>query len=217
MCQCLELTPNCDNTVRRVELYPGQTFVIKAIAVGQRYGITPATLQANLKDSLKSHLEETQYVQDVEIGCTNLTFTLRSSAKKETILLTINNRDMIINTLQNAVWVVEDKLFEQFVIHTHIRSCPLGFHFDNLSKECNCLETLIHHNIHCDFSTYQVLRPIPKWINSTATYNSSDQISEVIVHNHCPFDYCIVSDSPMRLDLEDPDEQCAHNRSGILW
>ena len=219
VCQCsMELTPNCNSTAQNVKLFPGQTFVIKAIAVGQRYGIAPATVQANFKDNLKSHLEETQYVQSVGIGCTNLTFTLRSSAKTETIVLTINNRDMTINNLQDAVWLVDgyDKLFEQFVIHAHLKSCPVGFRFDNLSKECDCLETLLHHNVHCDFSTYKVLRPTPKWISAIDTKNSSDQISEVIVHNHCPFDYCKVSDSPMKLDLDNPDEQCAFNRSGIL-
>ena len=37
---------------------------------------------------------------------------------------------------------------------------------------------------------------------------------EVIVHEHCPFDYC--RPDSFDLDLKDPDEQCAFNRSGIL-
>ena len=219
VCPCLEQMPNCNSTVQSVELFPGQTFVIKAVAVGQRYGTVPATIQALVNNILKSHLEDTQYIQGVGIGCSNLTFTLRSSSKTETILLTIDNRDMSINTLKDAVWVdipQYDKLFEQFVIRASLKSCPLGFRFDSLSKECDCLEALIHHNIQCDFSTYTVLRPTPKWIKAIATYNFSDRISEVIVHDHCPFDYCKVSELPMRLDLEDPDKQCAFNRSGIL-
>ena len=221
VCLCLEHTPNCNGIAQNVELFPGQTFVIRAVAVGQRYGTAPATVQALFRNSLESHLEDTQYIQGVGIACTNLTFTLRSSAKTETILLMINNRDMSINTLEDAVWIDEtsqyNKLFKQFTIHVHLKSCPLGFRFDSLSKECDCLEALTWHRIQCDFSTYTILRPIPKWITATATYNNlSDRIAEVIVHNHCPFDYCKVSDSPMRLDLEDPDEQCAFNRSGIL-
>lgn len=219
VCWFLEQTPNCNTTAQRVKLFPGETFIMKAVAVGQRYGVVPATIQAVLLDSYNSHLDDTQYVQDVETGCTNLTFTLRSSAKTETIALTINNRDMTSSSLQRAVWVDTryDKLFEQFVIHATLKSFPLGFHFDSLSKECDCLEALIHNSIQCDFSTHTILRPTPKWISATATYNNlSDRISEVIAHNHCPFDYCKISDSPMGLDLEDPDEQCAFNRSGIL-
>ena len=100
-----------------MELFPGQTFVIKAVAVGQRYGITPATVQALFQSSLDSYLEETQYVQDVGTGCTNLTFTLRSSANTESMLLTINNRDMTIDDLRDTVWIDDryDILFEQFL------------------------------------------------------------------------------------------------------
>ena len=85
-----------------MELFPGQ---IKAVAIGQRYGIAPATVQALFMDSLNGHLEDTQYVQDVETGCTNLTFTLRSSAKTEMIALTINNRGMTASNSQRAVWI----------------------------------------------------------------------------------------------------------------
>ena len=110
VCPCLELTPNCNSTAQRVELFPGQTFIIKVVAVGQRYGTAPATVQALFRNTLKSHLEDTQYIQGVGIGCTNLTFTLRSSAKTETILMTIDSRDMNINTLEHAVWIDENSL-----------------------------------------------------------------------------------------------------------
>ena len=68
VCPCLEQTPNCNSTAQRVELFPGQTFIIKAVAVGQRYGIAPATVQAVFRDSHDSHLEDTEHVQDIETG-----------------------------------------------------------------------------------------------------------------------------------------------------
>ena len=37
----------------------------------------------------------------------------------------------------------------------------------------------------------------------------------VIVHDHCPFDYC-KPDSILPLNLKHPDDQCDFNRSGIL-
>ena len=36
------------------------------------------------------------------------------------------------------------------------------------------------------------------------------------MHDHCPFDYCIVDTVPLLLNLSHPDDQCAFNRSGIL-
>ena len=49
------------------------------------------------------------------------------------------------------------------------------------------------------------------WINATFINGSPDG---VLIHKHCPFDYC-KADS-FNLNLEDPDEQCAFHRSGIL-
>ena len=49
------------------------------------------------------------------------------------------------------------------------------------------------------------------WIN--ATFGNASHYG-VIVHENCPFDYC--KPESFDLDLEDPDEQCAFNRSGIL-
>ena len=49
------------------------------------------------------------------------------------------------------------------------------------------------------------------WINATLTNGSQNGI---LVHDHCPFDYC--KPESFDLDLEDPDEQCAFNRSDIL-
>lgn len=92
-----------------------QTFNIEAVAVGQRYyGVVPATVQAECNDSHRSVLEDTQYVQSVGTGCTNLTFTLRSSAT--------------ISLIEGY-----DKLYQQFVITTHLKNCPLGFYFDSFS------------------------------------------------------------------------------------
>ena len=68
VCPCLEEIPNCNSTAQRVELFPGQMFIIKAVAVGQRYGITPATVQALFRDNHDSHLEDTEHVQDIETG-----------------------------------------------------------------------------------------------------------------------------------------------------
>ena len=41
-------------------------------------------------------------------------------------------------------------------------------------------------------------------------------MSEVIVHEHCPFDYCKPTKGYSELNLLHPDQQCAFNRSGIL-
>ena len=59
--------------------------------------------------------------------------------------------------------------------------------------------------------TQTINRQSLMWINATLTNGSQNGI---LVHDHCPFDYC--KPESFDLDLEDPDEQCAFNRSGIL-
>ena len=49
------------------------------------------------------------------------------------------------------------------------------------------------------------------WTNATFI---NVLLGGVLIHKHCPFDYC-KADS-FNLNLEDPDEQCAFNCSGIL-
>ena len=222
VCPCTESVPNCSIAVEQAEIFPGQTVVMEAVAVGQRYGIVPATvlvqLQNNSDPELRSKLDDTQYVQSVGIQCTNLTFTLRSPIQFQSILLTSYNRFTKTRTLYSTVWVYGyDTLFDQLVLHVHLKRCPLGIYFNTSSKECSCLTVLTDNKVACDFSAYQVLRPAPKWINATSIpSNSSRQVTMITVHNHCPFDYCIVTDEPVALNLEFPDRQCAFNRSGIL-
>ena len=223
MCPCSESIPNCSITVKQAETFPGQQIFIEAAAIGQRYGTVAATVVAQLQNNndIMSELDDIEYVQSVGTRCTNLTFTLHSSAQTQNILLTSNcdNRDTKSSSLFSTVWLDlhgYDNIFHQLVLEVHLKKCPLGFYFNTSSKQCSCLTVLTDNKIICDLSANKVLKPMPKWINATFIPNSSRKVAVVVVHNHCPFDYCIVSDESIALDLEYPDEQCAFNRSGIL-
>ena len=71
--------------------------------------------------------------------------------------------------------------------------------------------------INCNSELYKVLRPTPRWIGATY-YDHSYPLNKTgfVIHNHCPFNYCKVSDIPIPLSLENLDDQCDLNRSGIL-
>ena len=45
-------------------------------------------------------------------------------------------------------------------------------------------------------------------------HSKINAFSEILIHHHCPFDYCMPFDLP--LNLSTPDDQCADNHSGIL-
>ena len=73
---------------------------------------------------------------------------------------------------------------------------------------CICHTQLQKYGINCSIDTKKVNRRSLMWININGSPNG------VLIHKHCPFDYC-KADS-FTLSLEDPDEQCAFYRSGIL-
>ena len=80
-----------------------------------------------------------------------------------------------------------------------------------------CNPTLLNAGIECDLQMLKIKRRSPFWVSATFTHLSLQDHSGVIVHNHCPFDYCITTDGIAQpLDLLYPDQQCAFNRSGIL-
>ena len=55
-----------------------------------------------------------------------------------------------------------------------------------------CDKTLPDHGINCDINTVTVQRPDQKWISTMYTHLNSSQSQQqgMLVHDHCPFDYC---------------------------
>lgn len=90
ICMCIHSSPD-HITEKEVDIFPGQTFEIAAVAVGQRYGIVPGVVNAQLLDT-KSKLEQGQEVQSVGRECTTLYYTVYSNQKFESIKLTVGEQ-----------------------------------------------------------------------------------------------------------------------------
>ena len=219
VCVCGDIAPNCTITEISIDHYPGQTYTVSVVAVGQWFGTVPSIMQAQFDRSKSTgEIEEVQQTQGLGHWCTNVSFTMRSSAKQEILTLKNSMQNHQASSLRNHLkpWY-HKQLFENFKIVFNLRDCPLGFYFKHESKQCSCQRNVLDHNIPCDSSSFRVLRPTPKWINATFTHLVENQSSGVLVHNHCPFDYCILTEGDLLpLDLEYPDEQCAFSRSGVL-
>ena len=221
VCMCVNSWPVCNITHEEFEHIPGQSFVMSAVAVGQRYGTVPSTVQAQFMSSgispvLTGELDTTQYVQAVDKKCTQLTFTLRSSSNQERMTLIIANDNV---ERSSEIYVPGyELLFHQLELTFHLKTCPYGFQFNIKLKQCECQTVLLENKVKCDLQTLKVLRSGSKWINATLMHLKHDQESGVIVHDHCPFDYCVYvePDDIQPIDLLNPDEQCTFNRSGVL-
>ena len=214
VCICNNDLPDCSITHYNVTAYPGETFQIPAVAVGQMFGTVPFTVQSrftSINSSSHPQIKPLQKTQMVRKTCTNLTYTVTSNHQTEEMILTVDKVDKLPIQYINIQTSKLSKLplvLKDFHLHIQLTSCPLGFVLNDFS--CICYPQL--QNItNCSIDTQKVYRRSSMWINATFTNGSQD---EVLVHKHCPFDYC--KPDSIDLDLENPDEQCASHRSGIL-
>ena len=224
VCLCTNMSiPDCSITEYTITTYPGETLKIPAVAVGQRFGTVPSTVQSSFvtrdKGSL-SVLLPPQYTQLVNVNCTNLMYTILSSPNRtEDMELTVEKHNVpqnvvIKNALKYNLHVNKTLInlqFSELTVHIEVRTCPLGFVFNNSSQTCICHPKLQQHEINCSIDTQTVYRRSPLWINATFL---NETYTQVLVHNHCPFDYC--NDGNIQFNMQHPDEQCALSRSGVL-
>ena len=211
ICLCNSTSkPNCGVSRITVGLLPGQSYELEAIAVGaeygnKEYGTVPSTVRASFMEQSHGQLKQVEYVQSTETYCTKLSYTVNFSSEYELLQLTTTE-----HTWKNK------KIFE---ILFQRKNCSVGFMYDTSMSECVCDKTLTDHGISCDINTLTVQRPDQKWISTTYTHLNSSQSQQqgVLVHDHCPFDYCISTNGSVQsLNLNYPNQQCAFNRSGIL-
>ena len=218
VCICDSGTPNCTVFQHNTTAFPGQMFYIDAVAIGQMYGTVPSTVRSELLfDYTNSALESLEYTQRVGRECTNLRYTIFSNNNYETLTLKPVEMPNVLHKNEHRFDMMVDvinrgwrELLSDLVINVTLLPCPLGFLFQNHSCN-NCNPTLIQHNISCDISTQTIERNSPLWVTAIALNTTHHG---VIVHEHCPFDYC--KPKTVQLNLQHPDKQCAFHRSAIL-
>ena len=99
------------------------------------------------------------------------------------------------------------------VIHTVLavnlnQTCPPGFNISKSNKSCVCEQGLAKYTNNCTISNgvSQIAR------NSNQQFwVCYDQSDELILHPHCPFDYCV--NDTVVFPLNNTDKQRANNRS----
>ena len=203
VCMCTNSRLNKEKTEGHIEVFPGQTFEIEVVAVGQRFGMISASVRAEIAGN--NVIDQLQKLQDTENHCTNLKYTIRSSNRNETMLLSVDGQT-------RPKWINESisipNEFLQFKVLITLRECPLGFEFDSGQNICSCQPYLGFYRVQCNLTTYKINRHANQWIGVL------NPTKVVVVHQHCPYDYC--KPYALSLNLSTPDEQCSSHRSGIL-
>ena len=180
------------------QVYPGQILKIPVVLYGQRDGSVPGIVRGELVNKSRgAHFAPLQETQTTDYLCTDLSYTIFSTGYYELILLRVDD-----------VQYYEEKT--RALVNVTLLPCPPGFQLSNLTAQCECHPLLKERGLSCNISgtTPLVRRTKSVWISIHPNRN------DTILHDNCPLDYC--KPTPLWLQLEHPDEQCAYEHSGLL-
>ena len=227
ICICgVNSTPNC--SVRNYTLprgvYPGEEFNISAVVVGQMNGSRPGFIRSKVERGnvriLHNYMEVTQ-INDTSCG----NITLAVDYRKSQVVLNLSVEQMDPTT-QSFYYYSEPQL-----VTVRFNHCPWGFCLDAHQSTCQCACLLWQYNVNCFISNQTVQREGPYWIgkyncsrNETCDVvhshyphcSSNKTCDGVVVHSHCPYDYCKRETETIYLNATTLDSQCANNREGTL-
>ena len=198
ICTCVDHLINCTGFYHPEPVYPGGTLEVPVIARGQRNGITVAVVQV-IETSNNFNVSNLEISQNILNSCTPLKYTIQSCAVGSTQEMTLYAEGPCPPTKTNTLTVTVD-----------IQSCPPGFQLSEAQSICICVERLQQFTNTCLIDNATVLRTqnAEFWVG----YDNKSQ--GIILHPHCPFDYC--TSNEVYLAVDDSDKQCNYNRSGLM-
>jgi len=199
VCMCEDGIPNCSTLEITRQVYPGELLHFSVVATGQRDGVVPAVVRAYFAEIHgNTSLAQFQDTQIVKIDCTDLYYQMRSSVVNKTAIL-VMYADGPCATDGNLL-----KLSLQFL------PCPPGFSLNSSEMMCGCEARLQMYTTRCNITERALTRDGKFWVG----YDNYFQA--VILHPHCPFDYCKAATDHISFSLNDSDLQCENGRSGLL-
>ena len=211
ICQCENNLPNCSKSIYDVPhtVYSGETFQVSVVAVGQRNGTVPTGVRSapfKYVPKDKGDFLPSQYIQQVNNTCTKLNYTVFSLSQSMAIELRPDD-SLYVQSFQ--CFAYQYKL----IIRVNVtQTCPPGFNLSMSEKLCVCEQRLAQYIQKCNITNRfgYITRDSGRqfWVGHD---NQSDGL---ILHPHCPFDYCV--NDTVVFPLNNTDIQCAYNRSGLL-
>ena len=195
ICLCFNDTPDCNILTHEVHTYPGQSFLISIVAAGQRNGSVPATIHSYLNDT-EARFGEREDTQPTTSKCTELHYTVYSSRKTELITLFAEGPCMDSGGISTSLQ-----------LYVTLHDCPTGFMLSNAN--CICDKRLEKYTNICNIEDQTITRGISEfWVGV------DNETGGLILHPHCPFDFC--KQDTLTFLLNDKDFLCNYDRSGLL-
>ena len=126
-------------------------------------------------------------------NCTNLSYHIFTRNTSATLVL-------------QPEGVCASSNFSSITVYIEVKSCPSGF--EQNEDKCECDKRLSNRfkGIICDINADTITtKESTTWLRYDENY--------LKVQANCPLDYCKATSD--NISLENPDEQCANNRSGV--
>ena len=193
VCPCSNGQPDCSTYSISITVYPGETFLVPVVAVGQRNGTVPAVVKSSLEDE-QSMFDSLQRAQSANNTCTALQYTIYSKSSKETMTLEAEGPCL--------------EMGELLIINITLLQCPTGFMLSNSTKGCTCEKRLQKYTNNCNINSHKIDRDGEFWVGVDSCFGGT------ILHPHCPFDYC--KPYPVSFALNEADLECSYDRTGLL-
>ena len=196
-----------------IKQYPGETFTLPLVVVGQYNGTVPGTVEAKLEHHHNYSLGSRDSSQSInDANCTQVSYTVFTNAKQATLLLRVG-------IVGDESFVEHLKEFTSLPVNIILKKCPIGFQLSQREYRycCQCSSVFNrNHNIHCNITSKTITTSNakkPVWIgysNDSETY---------LISNSLAFDYSL-SDDTITINVSDvamdQDIQCQNYRTGIL-
>ena len=187
----------CIDSSNSTSVYPGGTFEVSVIAKGQRNGNVPAVV---LTDQTQQNfrISDFQTTQATNSTCTALHYTVFSLPQNDEQVFTLYIEGQCPRKQRSLS------------IHFTILKCPHGLQFSKAKQSCVCDERLQRYTNTCNINDGTILRA-----HGSNFWVSYDKSSEgLILHHHCPFDYCVTHRLVFQVD--ESDVQCRYNRCNLI-
>ena len=210
ICSCEGGEPDCSKPSITRSVYPGGAIEVAIIAYGRRNGSTPAVVNMiTPRDEIG--VIGIENIQNITKGCTSLNYTVRvhtaSEGKSYEMTLHVGPCPLKERT-------VSLKPTNVIKVQVSILQCPPGFELNNVDPwpVCNCAQRLKRFTKTCRLAERDIYHEFQSefWVG----YKQDNTSDGLILHSHCPFDYCTTN--KMYIAVDDSDKQCSNNRTGLL-
>ena len=209
ICRCEHNLPDCsENTYTMPDtVYPGETFQVSVVAVGQRHGTVPSRVIGIIDRSTNSgNLPDSQHLQQASNMCTPLNYTVLSLSQYVQIDLRADGSpcSYLFSTDPNTLYISMNLS----------QTCPPGFNLSEAEESCVCEPRLAQYTSEHKCTITNGVANITRDSGQLFWVGYDDQSHGLILNPLCPFDYCV--SKAINFSLNNSDIQCAYNRSGLL-